>query len=189
VIRTFAARTFASRTWLALREAASVDDYDVVHYDCLLYTQTVLQALSLPIPVATANIIVTKFPLLDEAIKQGLIPPLAGSHYPCVLICPWNQEIYRSGTNARDYVGYPVLVVLCNNGEKSLQANLKQYLGWRQMVHRALRNQIATIAPETVFNVTSQPLPIASVRDFDAELWTSATVFEFVNAEIRGPGT
>ena len=155
-----------------------------VHYSCLLAVQGALQGLSLP-GITSSNIVVVKFPWLDRAEAAGLV-----SGYPAVLISPFGHEtMFRSeGTNVRDDVTYPCLVVFIQAPDNDLRANQNRYLLWRQMTHRAFRNQNLPGVNE-IITCRVEPHEIGVHEEFVKGVWHSATVLEFISREVRGVGT
>lgn len=161
--------------------AATAAQAQSVHYACLLAVQGTLKSLGLP-GIASANIVVVKFPWLDRAEAAGLV-----RGYPAVLVSPFGREtMFRSeGTNVRDDVTYPCLVVFIQAPDDDLQANQNRYLLWRQMTHRAFRNQNLPGVNE-IITCRVEPHEIGVHEEFVKGVWHSATVLEFVSREPRG---
>jgi hypothetical protein len=161
-----------------------VGEHQSVHYSCLQAVQSTLQELSLP-GITASNIVVMKFPWLDRAEAAGLL-----RGYPAVLVSPFGQEtMFRSdGTNIRDDVTYPCLVVFIQAPDDDLQANQNRYLLWRQMTHRAFRNQNLPGVNE-IITCRVAPREIGVQAEFVKGVWHSATVLEFISREVRGVGT
>jgi hypothetical protein len=155
-----------------------------VHYSCLVAVQEVLQGLGLP-GIAAGNIVVVKFSWLDRAEAAGLV-----EDYPAVLVSPFGREtmFHSEGTNVRDDVTYPCLVVFIQAPDDDLQANQNRYLLWRQMTHRAFRNQNLPGVSE-IITCRIEPRDIGVHEEFVKGVWHSATVLEFVSREVRGAGT
>ena len=91
------------------------------------------------------------------------------------------------GLNALDDVVYPVLalLVLPDNQEPTLAANLPTNLGWRQKLNRAFRQQRLAGAA-TIIDTTVQPRAIADPQGWVANYYVSALSFRFTSREPRG---
>lgn len=158
---------------------------DSVHLQCLKGVQAVIQSLALA-GVVNSSVVIKKLALdrILGSLKQGRL----GVVLPCVLLLPEAEEQDSAkGLNALDDIVYPVLalLVLPDNQEPTLAANLPTNLQWRQKLNRAFRQQRLTGA-STIVDATVTPRIIADPQDWAAGFYVTALSFRFLSREPRG---
>lgn len=144
-----------------------------------------IQSLALA-GVANSSVVIKKLALdrILGSLKQGRL----GVALPCVLLLPEPEEQNSAqGLNALDDVVYPVLAVLVlpDNQEPTLAANLPTNLQWRQKLNRAFRQQRLAGAA-TIIDTSVTPRAIADPQDWAAGYYVTALSFRFHSREPRG---
>jgi hypothetical protein len=180
-LATFGCRSFAAQTFLPLSGVATSVP-QAVHYRVLLAVQSVLQGLGLA-SIEAANIVVSKAPWVDRWVYAGSTQGL-----PLLFVSPLGSETMSAdeGTNRRDDVGYPCLLVFCQSPDHSQTENLNRYLLWRERVHRAFRNQPLAGVDE-ILTCRAEPREIVVQEEFVRGVWQSTTALRFISRETRGP--
>ena len=150
---------------------------NAVLYDVLLAVQSEIRALSLD-GIAGCNIVVQKVP--SDQPKD-----LPASRFPAVLIAPYGPEVLNSsdGTNSRDDILYPVVVVLLAADNGNQTSNFNTYLTWRETIRRSFHNQaLSTLC----YQVQVQPQDIVDRSAwFDRNLFASGLVLRCFSREGR----
>ncbi len=158
---------------------------DPVHLQCLQGVQAVVQSLSLA-GVAGSSVVIKK--LAADRILGSLKAGTLGIPLPAVVLVaePEQQEVSQ-GNNALDDVIYPVLaiLVLIDNQEPTLAANLPTVFEWRQKLNRSFRQQRLAGAA-TIIDTAVQPKAIADPQSWAAGYYVSALSFRFTSREPRG---
>ena len=118
----------------------------------------------------------------DRDLGDGLAYEL-----PCVLVTPDGQEQAdaAAGTIGRDDIGYAVRITLLAADDQDLENHLPRYLGWRERIARAFRNQKLPSVSE-VFTCAVEPREVMSHEAWRDNLWQSALVLRFFARETRG---
>lgn len=154
---------------------AVTDATEAVHERCLDAVQARIQGLALS-GIPSAQVYVRKVPWTRETT------------FPCVQIAPIGAEkIPRAGgTNLRDDIEYPVLVVIVDKDDQKQQTNRDRDLLWRQRIIKAFRNQRLPGVSE-VHQCVVEPQAINPPKDWiEQSAWVSAVRFNFVTREARG---
>jgi hypothetical protein len=178
-VSIFAGTTALSNLYYFRASRAS----DPVLYRCLLATQARIQGLALA-GLPGTNILVRKI-AGDRDLGSGPQP------LPAVQIGPVTNEQMNAAeaTNLRDTIVYPVLVAILAADNQDLVANFAQYLGWRQAIARAFRNQ-SLVGVDEVYQCEIRPGEIISPDAFFRKnLFCSALVLNFLAREPRGIAT
>lgn len=85
--------------------------------------------------------------------------------YPAVIVSPMGSEQLGGGTNARDDIGYPVLVsILAKNNQDLSETNLNKFLLWRELISKAFRGdqQLVTGGDWNAHRTKVEPGPVLS---------------------------
>ncbi len=104
---------------------------------------------------------------------------------PCVLVSP-NGRVsapVSEGTNLRDDIYYPVLVLFCKASDQSQDAD-DQYLTWLERVRKAFNNKALSAVP-CVFTCLIDPRDTYNVDAWLKNLTMGAIVFRFKSRELR----
>lgn len=157
------------------------DGEDPVMEQLLLAVQARIQGLLLE-KMPNNHVLILKVPTENPAdVPEGDNP------YPMTMIMPFGQEEEGTGTNIRDDIRYPILVMLIDADMKDQQLNRKRYLRWRQQVYRAFRNQ-PLVGVDATFSVKVQPQAIldpAAWYSSPGRFISSLTIM-CTNREVRG---
>ena len=148
---------------------------DPIHERILDAVQARIQGLALS-GVPSGQVYVRKVPWTKETT------------FPCVQVAPIGVERIQpnQGTNVRDDIGYPVLVVLADTDDQKQQTNRARNLLWRHRVIKAFRSQRLTGVSE-VHNCTVEPQAILPPSEWrNDSRWIGALVLRFVTREARG---
>lgn len=151
-----------------------------VHDQCLVAAQARIQALTLA-GITSSNIIIRKIPTDRDIGGDGTYD------FPAIVISPLGIENQppSGGTNARDDVGYPVLISFLAADNQDLTTNRERYLKWRETVNRAFRSQRLTGVSE-VYICRVQPGPIVSPAAFWKNVYHSSLLVQCISRETRG---
>jgi hypothetical protein len=158
---------------------------DPVHLACLKGVQAVVQSLALA-GVASSSVVIMK--LAADRILGSLKAGTLGVPLPAVvLLAETEHQNAAQGNNAQDDVVYPVraILVLVDNQEPTLAANLPTVLEWRQRLNRAFRQQRLPGAA-TIIDTAVEPEIIADPQAWAAGYYVSAITFRFTSREGRG---
>lgn len=159
-----------------------VDDATApVHYRCLQAVQSVIRSLALD-GISPDSVLVRKL-ATDRDVGQNLHFAL-----PCIQITPHSAETMplASGTNLRDDVIYRVLITILVADNQNAQIELERYLGWRQRIARAFRNQPLLGLPE-IYQCEITPHDVVSSEAWlRHNLFCSALQLQFHSREPRG---
>ena len=124
---------------------------------CLDAVQVVIRGLELT-GLESADVVVRKLPWNRQPLDDGVFI------HPVV-------ERYGQGTNAREDVGYGVMVTMVRASNQNLTSNLDAFLLWRQLISAALRHKPSTLAVTGVYDVIIEPaavyLPDAFLKNYD----------------------
>jgi hypothetical protein len=122
----------------------------------------------------------------DKVYKRILPAPDLTIEYPCIILS--NEGVAESlvgGTNARDDVGYPVVVWMLDRNNSSYSERDGLYTLWRQQLIRAVRNWRAVGVSE-IMTVQVEPQPIYDPKLPAYELVVSGFVARGLARELRG---
>ncbi len=160
---------------------------DPVHWQCLEGVQAVVQSMSLA-GVANTSIVVRK--LAADRILGALKAGTLGVPLPAVILLPdTEQQDAAQGNNSLDDIVYPVLamLIMVDNQEPTLAANLPTVLQWRERLNRAFRQQrLAGVS--TIIDATVEPHTIVDPQGWAAGYFVSALCIKFTSREPRGFG-
>lgn len=157
---------------------------DPVLYRCLLATHARIAALTLA-GFAIENLLIRKAPG-DRDIGSG-----ETYSFPAIQISPGSSESMdaSAGTNRRDDVIYPVLVTILAADNQNQEQNFSRYLGWRERIARAFRNQ-PLVGVEEVYQCEISPQDIVEPQAFWRQnLYSSSLLLNFKSREPRGLAT
>lgn len=138
----------------------------------------------------TASILKSKVPVTRRfQLKTG---ETGRVELPGVLVAPWGAEQIspQQGTNLRDDIGYPVVVVLIQsntrtNVEQDQSIDLSRIMLWRQTIIKAFRNQPLS-GVRSVMTCTVEPQSVIGLESFFRGFDVSSVVFRFFSRETRG---
>lgn len=147
-----------------------------VHYRCMLGVQAVVNTLSLS---GVNSIKLGRFPWVRER-EEADVPIITISH-------PGNES-FTAGTNARDDVGYPVMVGIFDRTEQDNRSELDKYLFWREKLARAMRQTVNLPGVPEVIRTIAEYGPVTVPADFVEGVVHSPITFRFVSREPRGIG-
>lgn len=145
-----------------------------VHYDCLVQAKKKLLAKLFP-GLPNDGIVIRTLPRVDEAI-DGL---------PVICIALYGAEEEVGTLTATDDIAYPVPIVIIAASNHDFTANAERYLGWRQTIYRAMRNQRIE-GVESVITVRSRPDVVVDPMLFNMNYHYSGILFQCVSREGRG---
>lgn len=134
-----------------------------------------IQALSLS-GVPSANVVRKKVATLREGDMPG---------NPCILVSPTGQVAapVAEGTNLRDDIYYPVLVLFCKTDNQS-QVSDDTYLDWHEKVRKKFNNKPLLAVP-CVFTCQINPRDTYNVDAWLKNLALGGIVFRFKARELR----
>jgi hypothetical protein len=149
-----------------------------VYYDILKRVQHDIRSLSLTC-VAPTNVVIQKV----ATDRKRTLPALPG-----VLVSPFGAKVApaTAGTNRRDDIEYPVLVVTLAASNDSQTSDLERETDWHERIISTFIHQRLTgvssvincrIDPRDVFNPTAF---------FDKQLDAGGIILRFVSRETRG---
>lgn len=152
-----------------------------VHFDILTQVKNCIQALTLN-GLDVANVKVVKIPWATRIFGEE-----RSLTYPGILISPLGVEAMNAtaGTNASDDVGYPVLVSIFAADQQDFEANLEDYLKWRETIARAFRNQRLD-GVSGVYTCIVEPGQVMQPEAFVRNTWQSTLTLRFFSRETRG---
>lgn len=137
-----------------------------------------------------------------ENFRETVLPGLPG-----VLILPLGQETMpiQGGSVGRDYIGYPVAVVMLDSdrqdtgsgepteamtGTQDQEHRYDIKLYWRQQIRKKFINQrLAVPSPSVsdVFTCHVEPQAVVEAADWlEDNIWVSTLVLRFFSRETRG---
>lgn len=135
----------------------TTDTSQAILTECLNAVRDLILGLSLA-GLDVDNVLVRKLPWNREAIDEG------------VFISP-APERYGRGTNARDDVGYGVMVSMIKKSNQDLTGSIDAFLVWRQEISKALRRGSSTLGVSEVYDLSIEPaavyLPDAFTKQYD----------------------
>lgn len=129
---------------------------DSIHYLLLQAIQARIIAVNLT--DVGSNVLIRKIPT-ERGQDVGTLT------YPAVIVSPLGTEQLPGGTNARDDIGYPVLVsILATNNQDLTSNNLNKFLLWREQISKAFRGdqQLVTGGDWNAHRTKVEPGPILS---------------------------
>ena len=142
---------------------------------CLAAVQAKIAGLSLP-GIDGDRIVVRKVPD-DRNLSK-----------PAIVIAPFQRESLApvEGTNARDDVGYPILVAAMDGDNQHPTSNHNRNLLWRERIRRAFHNQRLAGVDE-IINTTVEPLPITDATAwFERNTFVTTLLVRCISRELRG---
>jgi hypothetical protein len=105
---------------------------------------------------------------------------------PAVLITlEGEREQYRPTVNARDDLGYPLRVQVCDRNDGDYVRPRAKYLRWRQTLMRGLRYQRLAGVPE-VYTCTPEPGLVVDPHLPSYQYFVSGFVLRCWSREVRG---
>ncbi len=145
-----------------------------VHWDCLQFAKRKLlrkQFDGLP----KDGIVIRTLPRVDEKI-DGL---------PIICIAMYGAEEEVGTLVSTDDIAYPVPIVIIAKSNHDFVANGERYLGWRQTIYRAMRNQRLEGVKE-IITVRARPEVVVDPLLYNMNYHYSGILFQCVSREGRG---
>ena len=144
---------------------------DAIFKQCLDAVKTQIEGLSLS-GIADNSIVVRKLPWDRNVVKPGVF------NHP-------ERETLQQATNASDYVGYGIMVVMIQVANQDLTSNLNRILTWRQQISRHFRFQRLTGVSE-IFQCLVIPQEVFSPGSFAGQYDVSVLLVRCMSNESRG---
>ncbi len=137
----------------------------------------------------SANAIVAGIQALNlpncKGVYRQMLPDENVIQVPCVIVYFNDGEQILGGTNARDDIGYPVVVAIVDRKLDNLGVMPDWVISWRQRIMRKFRNQPLATVPE-IYTVTPVPAKVID-ENLPKYLWfVSAFSLVCVSREGRG---
>lgn len=127
--------------------------------------------------VTSSNIVVLTTPEDAERYLPGL---------PAIMVTPFGSEtiVNFDGTNARDDIGFPVLIAIVDAANRDQSTDLNQWLLWREDIIDEFIHSPAGTTPRGVpLETMIEPKPIVDIQAwFQKNLFVSALV---VRTKVR----
>lgn len=161
---------------------AVTDSVEAVMMRCMRAVKARVQGMTLA-GVDNANIVIVK------AFSERIIGEGQTYKFPCIQIGPFAGENmnFLEGTNARDDVGYPVMVIVFDKGNQDYsEADLPAVTKWREQIARAFRNQYLVGVPEVFLTACEPQVILAREMFIRQDVIASGLVFRFTSREARG---
>lgn len=158
---------------------------DVVYSQVSQGSSSVLTQCLSAVQAGVQNLNLTNIP--NSQIMVAKTPHDSHLSYPAIIITPYfNENIDgKAGTNLRDEIEYPVLVSILAADNRDQQANLSQYLLWRETIRKAFHNKRLT-GVEQVLTAYVDPQEIVDQRAwFENNLYLSGLLIRFTSQEFR----
>ena len=145
---------------------------DEFHYACCQAVQQQIQALGLP-NIDNDKVVILKLPF--RAIAK------VGAHG--IIVTP-QSETRQPADDARDLVGYRIQVTFFQASNQDLEANLRDFLVWRERVSKAL-SELSFAAPTWVHRTAVGPGPVVLPGAFRAQFDAGAVTLTMYTYQTR----
>lgn len=147
-----------------------------VHYD--ICTAMKVKLLTKTFPGLPSNsLTISMLPRVNEPIVSPL---------PQIILAPISNEAEFGMLLCTDDIGYPVAAVIVAASNMDFTTNMEQYLGWRQTIYRAFRNQRLDVPGAVVYRTYTYPDVVFDPEAFNMNYVYSGIIFRFVSREVRG---
>ena len=145
---------------------------DEFHYECCQAVQQQIQALALP-NIDNDKVVILKLPF--RAVSK------VGPHG--IIVTP-QSETRQPVDDARDLVGYRIQVTLFQASNQDLEANLRDFLVWRERASKAL-SELSFAAPTWTHRTELNPGPVVLPQSFTANYDVGAFTLTCYTYQIR----
>lgn len=153
-----------------------------VLYDILGAVQTAIRGLSLT-GMSSGNVVLLK-------IATNHLKDFPSGQFPAIVVAPANNAVEKilPGTNRRNDIVYPIVVVMLDNDKQSQSSNFDRNLTWRQKIIRQFNSNISAFTGvTTVFDSQVQPLAIVDGPSWVKDNWVSGLILNVSSRESRTP--